>query len=194
MKTAHPINLLRLAASSGVGLLLCVSSISAHAQQRLLAERSEIVFVTKQMGVPVEGRFRSFSADAKISANQPESSTVAMRVDLGSISFAAPEVVQEAKGADWLDTKKFPTAEFRSTAVKSLPDKRLEVTGQLSIRGKAKVVSLPVVMTREGSQTQASGQFVLNRADFGIGGGAWADPSLVANDVTVRFRFHFSDN
>lgn len=164
----------------------------ACAQQRLNPEQSEIIFTTRQMGVPVEGRFRSFTADAKVDPQQPGNSSVLMRVELGSISFAAPEVVQEAKGADWLDTKQFPVAEFRSTGVRGLTHKQVEVSGLLTLRGKSKAISFPVALTSQGKHTSASGQFTLNRGDFGIGGGAWADPSLVANEVLVRFRFQFS--
>jgi polyisoprenoid-binding protein YceI len=37
-----------------------------HAQQKLLPAQSEIVFVSKQMGVPVEGRFKRFDAQIQL--------------------------------------------------------------------------------------------------------------------------------
>ncbi len=186
----HHLNWRRIASTVAVAL----AAAHAHAQQMVLADQSEVAFTTRQMGVPVEGKFRKFSATARIDAAAPHNSSVSISVDMGSIYFPAPEVVQEAKGVDWLDTSKFATAEFQSTSVKPLDARRVEVSGPLTIRGRSKTLVLPVTVTSEGGQTRAAGQFVLQRGDFGIGAGAWADPSLVANDVTVKFHLKFKDH
>ncbi len=58
----------RLAGMALAGAALLAAG-SAFAQQKLVPEQSEIVFVSKQMGVPVEGRFKKF--DAQVASTPP---------------------------------------------------------------------------------------------------------------------------
>ena len=43
-----------------------------------------------------------------------------------------------------------------------------------------------------GPASTAVGSFTLKRLDFKIGDGEWADTSMVANDVTVKFKLALS--
>ena len=54
------------------------------------------------------------------------------------------------------------------------------------------VLIVPVTISQSGSQSTASGEFVVKRLDFKIGENEWADLSLVANDVRVRFKLVFT--
>jgi polyisoprenoid-binding protein YceI len=72
--------------------------------------------------------------------------------------------------------------------VKALGGGKFEVAGQLSIKGNARDVVVPVALTQAGGSTTATGQFTLQRLAFKIGDGEWADTSIVANDVQVRFK------
>jgi len=44
------------------------------------------------------------------------------------------------------------------------------------------------VLAQAGGTTTATGSFVIKRLDFKIGDGDWKDTSMVANDVTVKFK------
>ena len=81
----------------------------------VLIDKSEIRFVSRQMGVNVEGRFRRWKANIvflpKDLANPRPSSTI----ELGSIDLASDESETEVKRPKWFDTAKFPVAKFVST-------------------------------------------------------------------------------
>jgi polyisoprenoid-binding protein YceI len=83
---------------------------------------------------------------------------------------------------------KFPQALFQSTSIKSAGAGKLEVAGKLTIKGNVRDVVVPVALTQAAGTTTAAGSFVIKRLDFKIGEGDWADTSMVANDVTVKFK------
>lgn len=153
---------------------------------------SELVFVTRQMGVPVEGRFQRWSAQVALDPRKPEAGHVVLRIETDSVSFAAPEVTAEAQRAVWLDTAKYPQAEFRSSGIRATGDGRFDLTGRLTLKGESHDITVPVALTHSGSHGTAVGQFTVKRSDFRVGAGEWADPSLVAYEVRVRFRIALS--
>ena len=160
----------------------------AFAQQKLVPAQSEISFVSKQMGVPVEGRFKKFDAQVTFDPAKPEASKMAFTIDVASASFGSPETDAELPKAAWFSTAKFPQATFQSSSVKGAGPGKIEVTGKLTIKGNVRDVVVPVVLTQAGPTTNATGTFVLKRLAFKIGEGEWTDTSMVADDVQVKFK------
>lgn len=160
----------------------------AFAQQKLVPAQSEISFVSKQMGVPVEGRFKKFDAQVTFDPAKPEASKMAFTIDVASASFGSPETDAELPKAAWFSTAKFPQATFQSSSVKGAGPGKIEVTGKLTIKGNVRDVVVPVVLTQAGPTTTATGTFVLKRLAFKIGEGEWTDTSMVADDVQVKFK------
>ena len=62
------------------------------------------------------------------------------------------------------------------------------MAGKLSIKGVAQDVVVPVAMTQAGAVTTAVGSFPIKRLTYKIGEGEWADTSMVADPVTVKFK------
>jgi len=172
--------------------LATLAAVPALAQQKLLPAQSEIVFVSKQMGVPVEGHFKKFDAQIAFNPAKPETSKIAFSVDTGSASLGTPEVDAELPKPVWFNVPKFPQATFQSAAVKRVAPGKFEVAGKLSIKGQSQDVLVPVTLTQSGATTTATGAFVIKRLVFKIGEGEWADTSMVADDVQVRFKLALS--
>lgn len=180
----NPIRALTTAAM----VALAVASPLAQAQQKLVAAQSEIVFVSKQMGVPVEGRFKKFDAQIAFDPAKPDASKIAFTVDIASATLGVPESDAELPKATWFNTAKFPQATFQSTAVKGLGGGKFEVSGKLAIKGSSRDVVVPVALTQSGATTTVTGTFPLKRLAFKIGENEWADTSMVADDVQVKFK------
>jgi len=172
---------------------LALSAIAAfspaHADQKLVPAQSEIVFVSKQMGVPVEGRFKKFDAQLNFDPAKPETSKIAMTVDVASATLGVPESDAELPKAPWFNTAKFPQATFQSTSAKGLGGGKFEISGKLSIKGHAQDVVVPVTLTQNGATTLATGVLPIKRLVFKIGEGEWSDTGMVADDVQVKFKF-----
>jgi len=81
---------------------------------------------------------------------------------------------------------------FQSSAIKALGGGRFQATGKLDLKGNLHDLVVPVTIVQSGAQSTASGEFVVKRLDFKIGENEWADLSLVANDVRVRFKLVFT--
>ena len=159
---------------------------------KLLPAQSEIVFTSRQMGVPVEGRFRKFDAQVAFDPRQPETGRVTLTVDLASVAMGAAESEAEVAKPGWFDTKAFPQASFQSSAIKAVGGGRFEMSGKFTLKGQTRELTVPVTLAQAGASTVASGSFVVKRLDFRIGDGDWSDTSLVANDVQVRFKLALS--
>ena len=120
---------------------------------QMQAASSEISFTTRQMGVPVEGKFSKFSAQVALDPKRPESGSVAFSIDTGSARFNSPELDAELPKATWLNVPKFPLASFQSSAIRATGLGHFEVTGVLSIKGAARELVGPVQLL----QSAASG-------------------------------------
>ena len=178
-----------LGASAAAAALLCCGPALAQALARLVAAESQIAFVSKQMGVPVEGVFKSFHAQIALDSRNPGGGTVALQIDTGSASFNAPQADAELPTAPWFDVARFPRASFQSESIRSLGYGRLEVVGKLTIKGQARQVLVPVTVVQvEGGKSVATGTFALKRLEFRIGDGDWSDTATVADEVQVRFK------
>lgn len=171
---------------------LAAAALPAAAQQKLLPAQSSIAFEIKQMGVPVQGHFKKFDAQINFDAAKLASSKVTFTVDIASATLGAPEMDAELPKSTWFNTAKFPQAQFTSSAFKSLGGGKYEVAGKLAIKGQSRDVAVPLAMTQAGATTTASGVLPIKRLAFKIGEGDWADTSMVADDVQVRFKLALS--
>lgn len=172
---------------------LILATLPAWAQNaKLIGAQSEVSFVTKQMGVPVDGKFKKFDAQVNLDPKKPEAGSVAISIDTGSATLGVPESDAEMPKATWFNVAKFPQATFKSTAIKGLGGGKFEVAGKLDIKGTTRDLVVPVQITQAGGNSTATGSFVLKRLDFKIGEAEWTDTTVVANDVTVKFKLALS--
>ena len=169
-------------------LLVMAFALPLAAQQRLLPAQSEIGFTSRQMGVPVQGRFRSFDAKVEFDPRRPEAARIAMSIDLASVALASAGTESELAKPGWFDTRHFPQASFATTSVRPTGPGRFDVAGKLTIKGTTRELVVPVTLLQSGADLTASGSFAIHRLDYRIGDGDWSDTSLVADEVQVKFR------
>ncbi len=188
--TARNVFLLTLAAA-----LLGAVAQPAAAQPKpalLVPAGSEIGFTTKQMGVPVDGKFSVFTAAIALDPKKPETGSVSFSIDTGSARFGSAELDAEVPKPTWLNVALFPKATFQSSSIKAAGPGRFEVVGKLTIKGVARDITVPVQLGYAGATSTASGAFTIKRLEFKVGEAEWADTSMLANDVQVRFKLVLS--
>lgn len=172
--------------------LILASSAPAMAgtgpMAQLVPGQSQIDFVSKQMGVPVEGQFRKFDAQVAFDPKQPEGGTVALQIDMASATLGVPQSDAELPKAPWFDTARFPRASFQSSAIKSLGGGRFEIAGRLTIKGRSEVLVVPVTITQSEDSSTAAGSFTIQRLAFKVGEGEGADTAMIGDEVQVRFK------
>jgi polyisoprenoid-binding protein YceI len=155
----------------------------------VLIDKSEIRFVTKQMGVNFEGRFRNWTANVLFFPENLAKSRAEFDIELASIDLESDDSEGEVKGPLWFDMAKFPVARFMSTSMRNVGADKYEIVGPLTMKGVTKNVIVPIALKRDSAGNRvAEGTFVVKRLDYSIGLGLWADVQTVANDVVVKIR------
>jgi len=160
------------------------------------AAHSSIGFVARHaMVTKVRGTFETFEGTAYLDFENPERSTAELSIDVASVTTRNEQRDGHLKTNDFFDAENHPQATFRSTAVRAIDDERFELTGDLSIKGTTKPVTVtfeyggtavdPFGNTRIGFE----GKTTVNRKDWGLNWNAALEAGgvLVSDKVTLEF-------
>lgn len=135
---------------------------------------SEVTFQVRHLLTKVRGQFDDYEGAIRFDAERPEESSVELRIGAASVNTFVPERDQHLRSADFFDVATHPELTFKSTAIRAEGDGRFLVTGDLTLRGVTRAITLPVTFlgmagdpwgnTRAGFELETT----LNRKDFGI--------------------------
>ena len=175
---------------NGLAVLAMLASPVAGAVEyrTVLSGQSSVGFEFRQMGGPIRGGFKRFTTQMAFDPAKPEAASARIEIDLASIDAGSSEADEESAGRLWFNSKVYPTATFISSQIRSQGNNRYIMHGTLMLKGRAREMDVPVTFNPGKTAATFDGAFVLNRLDFGIGEGMWADVATVANEVQVRFR------
>ncbi len=135
------------------------------------------------------GSFNDASGTLDFEPKTPAKSALDVTIQTASVATENAKLDGELKSADWFDADKYPTVEFKSTAIKTTGKDAGEVTGNLTLHGVTKPVTLHVVFNGGGVNPidskytvgfEVSGK--IKRSDFGITkyeGGIGDDVTLI---------------
>ena len=166
-------------------LLFAASAASA---QTIDAARSSVSATFKQMGVPVEGKFKKVGGQVVYDPANPAAARALVDVDIASFDLGDVQYNREVQQKDWFDGARFPAASFVSTSVRAASAGRLEVGGKLTIKGRSVNVNVPLSVRNDAGATVFEGSVPIRRLAFAIGEGEWKDTALLADEVAVKFR------
>ena len=147
---------------------------------------STLAFTNTYQDVAYTGQFKRFTAKIDYDPADLSHARFDVDVDIASLDTQNGERDQAALGADFFDTAKFPHAHFVTTAFRKAANGEVRADGELTLRGTTRPVTLVVKFVPGGDNATLDVSAQLNRLDFGIGAGQWADPSMIGNGVTVR--------
>lgn len=169
---------------------LLVLSLAASAASLLKTDpaRSSVSAVFKQMNVPVEATFKKFTIVIDYNPQTPGAATAKVEIDTASLDLGEAEMNQEVAKKEWFNSSQYPKATFVSSAIKPVAGGKLSVTGKLTIKGKTVDVTFPLSVKNDAGKQVFEGALPIKRLAFNIGEGEWKDTSMVADDVTIKFR------
>ena len=163
--------------------LLCLLALNALAgattvradSYKIDPAHSAILFKIGFLGVGfIYGRFDSFSGDITFDQNDPSKDAVNVEIKTDSVDTNAAKRDNDLRGPDFFNATQFPTATFKSKSIKKIDDKTYEITGDFTLRGVTKPLTLKTTLigtglgpkgeTRTGAEANAS----LKRTDFDI--------------------------
>ncbi len=153
---------------------------------------TQIVFFVDHLGFSKsEGEFLDFDGFFTFDRNKPEESKVEITIDTSSIDMDDEKWDSHMKNEDFFNVEQFPSMTFKSTDIKLTGEKTAEFTGDLTLLGVTKPVTLNVTYNKSGKHP-FSGKFVsgfsatssLKRSDFGMTYGLPA----IGDEVELRIE------
>lgn len=154
-------------------------------------------FVTRHaMVTKVRGNFNEFAGTATVPAEGVEGASIEVTIQAASIDTRNADRDGHLKSNDFFDMETYPEITFRSTKVTAKGSDELEVTGDLTIKGQTKSVTIP--FEYEGTATDPfgnlragfEGKTVINRSDYGLSWNAALETGgvLVSEKITLEFE------
>lgn len=154
--------------------LVAVAGTPAFAAEwKVDAGHSQVAFEIRHFVSEVPGRFNEFTGAIQYDAAKPADSKVEFTVQAKSIDTANGDRDNHLRSADFFNVEKFPTLSFKSTSVKVDSANQLSVTGDFTMLGVTKSITIPVrilgvLETPRGTKGGFKSQFVIARKDFGM--------------------------
>jgi polyisoprenoid-binding protein YceI len=168
-------------------LLVVLASPALGANWVVDATQSSLVFEASQAGQSTEGKFTRFTPAIDFDEATPEKGHITVTVDIASVTSDSKEAAEALPTSDWFGASQFPQASFTSTTIHKTGDHQFAAEGNLTLHGITRPITLPFILAAQGSKTRAVGQTTLNRQDFGIGQGRWADDKWIGFPVIVHY-------
>jgi polyisoprenoid-binding protein YceI len=147
---------------------------------------SEINFVADSRLLSAHGFFGKWDANVKLDAANWSNSAVTITIDAASINTRVDMRDNHLKSADFFDVAKYPTITFKSTGVKQVAANKLDITGDLTVKGITRKVVVPAsVVFYEKGAGRFRGTLTILRKDFGISFDPPVNP--IENEVQVQW-------
>lgn len=131
-------------------------------------------FKIRHMMANVVGQFRDFDANITIDRATPSNSSVEFTIQATSVDTGNTNRDDHLRTADFFDVAKYPTITFKSTSIKEKSKNEFDVTGDLTMHGVTKRITLPVSFLgfgKDGRGNEKGGfeiETTLNRKDYGV--------------------------
>jgi polyisoprenoid-binding protein YceI len=134
---------------------------------------SEAAFQVRHFVTKVRGRFNDFTGTINVDRANPTASSVELKINTASLDTAHPGRDKHLRSADFFDVEKFPEITFRSTKIVPRGQNQYEVTGNFTMHGVTREITVPVSFlgfmgSGPGEKAGFSADFTLNRKDYGI--------------------------
>jgi len=134
----------------------------------------------------IYGRFTDIKGRIVVDKD-PAKSSVEIVINADSLDTGVPDRDKHLKSPDFLNTKQFPTITFKSKKVEAIGKNRFRVTGDLTLHGVTRPITVTVTKVGEGKNfkgMQVIGfetTFTIKRSDFGMKGLM----NVAADEVTL---------
>lgn len=145
---------------------------------------TELLFSYRHLGMSrAYAQFNKIEGVVNMDKAAPEKSAVDVTIDIASIDTGVKIFDEHLAGKDFFNTAKFPKATFKSTKIEKVSDKNYKISGDLTIKGITKPVTLDTTFIIDQEHPMAafkadlkgvyvaafSAKTTIKRSDFGMG-------------------------
>jgi len=175
-----------------------LAALSLPAQKVTLdPAHARLAFVVTHMTISqVDGNFGKFNVNLDFTHPDFSDAKFTLSADVNSINTGVEMRDNHLKGADFFDVEKYPALNFTTTSISKGQDGNYTLTGDLTLRGITKSVTLNVKyngsVVNPMSKKTVYGFTVtgtIKRSDFGIGGNL--PEAILSNDIQLISNLEF---
>jgi polyisoprenoid-binding protein YceI len=185
----------RIAVVAGMAVGLSLPARAATSTWQIDPQHSSAQFAVRHLGLStVRGSFSKLSGTMVLDDQDITKSSVEVTIDVNTVDTREPDRDKDLRSERFFDVTHFPTMTFKSKKVEQLAPGKLRVTGDLTIRGTSREVTLDVdgptnpVKDPWGNQRlAATATTKINRQDYGVKWNAKLDNGgvVVGDDVNI---------
>lgn len=158
-------------------------------------DASTLAFTARFDGVPFDGGFDAFSVTLDTGPDWPRDADLTVTVDLRSVDTKNVERDTTLAEAAWFDVAQHPQAVYRAQGFAPAEGGSWQAAGALTMKGRTRPLAIRFALApaEAGRSLRLVGSFSmrgeaeLDRTDFAVGEGEWADGALIGHAVSVRF-------
>ena len=151
---------------------------------RVQPEASEVTFKATSRLMNADGRFHRLAGEIVVDPKDPSTAKVTLSIEAASIDTGIGRRDNHLRSEDFFDVRQFSSITFESLRVEGA-GRRATVFGRLTLRGVTRELAVPVEVDLTDVAMVATGEFVINRRDYGIAYQSSVNP--IGNEVRVAF-------
>jgi len=185
----------RIAVVAGMAVGLSLPARAATSTWQIDPQHSSAQFAVRHLGLStVRGAFSKLSGTMVLDDQDITKSSVEVTIDINTVDTREPDRDKDLRSERFFDVAHFPTMTFKSKKVEQVAPGKLRLTGELTIRGTSREVTLDVdgptaaVKDPWGNQRlAATATTKINRQDYGVKWNAKLDNGgvVVGDDVNI---------
>ena len=186
--TAKTVRFLVASVAICVGILGVSQALAADTYQ-IDPVHSSFLFRIKHMGVSyTNGRFNQCSGNFVLDEADPSKDSIEVAVKTASLDTAVEARDKDLKSDKYFDVEKYPEMTFKSKTFKKNGDADFDVTGDLTIHGVTKQVTVKAQFVGKGKGMRGDERagweatFTIDRKDYGM----TTMPDMIGSEVTIR--------
>lgn len=161
-----------------------VESLPEHGWA-IVSSISKLQFEASLYKAPFTGEFGNFNGTIIFNPDDLSTAKADITIDMAKVATGDTDRDSNIVGTDWFDSEKFPQSRFVSTKFEKADGNNYMAIGDLTIRDKTMPLIIPFTLEIKDNTAHMLGEITLNRTNFGVGQGQWADESTVGHDVRV---------
>lgn len=168
---------------------LAVPALAGTSAWQLDPNHSTAQFTVRHLGISnVQGDFTKVTGTVELDDQDITKSSVSITIDVNTIDTRVQMRDNDLKSEHFFNVAQFPTMTFQSTKIVKTGENSAKMTGNLTIRGVTKEVTLDVtgptaaIKAMGGLRRGAAATGRINRQDFGVS----ADPGMVGDEISLQ--------
>jgi len=146
--------------------------------------RSQLRFHAVSRLMNADGAFGRFGGEVRLDEARPETASGRLTVEVASLDTGIRMRDNHLRSDDFFDVDRHPQATFVVSSVRRDAG-RWTVSGQLTIRGVTRPVTVPVAVTASAGSIRVVGEFSVNRREFDVSYHSFLNP--IRDEVRVSF-------